>query len=105
MPTSRLESRSFVSDLRGGWKGEFFEVPNIVFHQHLEQRVVAADLAKWLDGQNMKHVRGAPYHPMTQSPLAAPLASRITYRMEDGRVVAAAETARNFRKRAWGQKL
>ena len=52
--------------MRGGWKGEFFEVPNIVFHQHLEQRVVAADLAKWLDGQNMKHVRGAPYHPMTQ---------------------------------------
>jgi transposase InsO family protein len=27
---------------------------------------VAADLAKWLDGQNMEHVRGAPYHPMTQ---------------------------------------
>jgi putative transposase len=23
-------------------------------------------LAKWLDGQNMEHVRGAPYHPMTQ---------------------------------------
>src|SRR6202048_3655572 len=27
---------------------------------------IAADLAKWLDGQNMEHVRGAPYHPMTQ---------------------------------------
>jgi len=27
---------------------------------------VAADLAKWLDGQNIRHVRGAPYHPMTQ---------------------------------------
>ena len=27
---------------------------------------VAGDLAKWLDGQDMKHVRGAPYHPMTQ---------------------------------------
>ena len=27
---------------------------------------ISADLAKWLDGQNMKHVRGAPYHPMTQ---------------------------------------
>jgi putative transposase len=26
----------------------------------------SADLAKWLDGQNMEHVRGAPYHPMTQ---------------------------------------
>jgi putative transposase len=25
---------------------------------------IAADLAKWLDGQ--EHVRGAPYHPMTQ---------------------------------------
>ncbi len=25
-----------------------------------------ADLAKWLDGQDMDHVRGAPYHPMTQ---------------------------------------
>ena len=27
---------------------------------------VSADLAKWLDGQDMEHVRGAPYHPMTQ---------------------------------------
>jgi transposase InsO family protein len=27
---------------------------------------ISADLAKWLDGQNMHHVRGAPYHPMTQ---------------------------------------
>ena len=27
---------------------------------------IAGDLAKWLDGQNMEHVRGAPYHPMTQ---------------------------------------
>ena len=27
---------------------------------------VSADLAKWLDGQDMQHVRGAPYHPMTQ---------------------------------------
>ena len=27
---------------------------------------ISADLAKWLDGQNMEHVRGAPYHPMTQ---------------------------------------
>ena len=27
---------------------------------------ISADLAKWLDGQGMDHVRGAPYHPMTQ---------------------------------------
>ena len=27
---------------------------------------VSADLARWLDGQDMHHVRGAPYHPMTQ---------------------------------------
>lgn len=27
---------------------------------------LSADLAKWLDGQDMDHVRGAPYHPMTQ---------------------------------------
>ena len=27
---------------------------------------IATDLAKWLDGRNMEHVRGAPYHPMTQ---------------------------------------
>jgi putative transposase len=27
---------------------------------------ISADLAKWLDGQDMEHVRGAPYHPMTQ---------------------------------------
>ena len=27
---------------------------------------ISADLSKWLDGQDMDHVRGAPYHPMTQ---------------------------------------
>ena len=27
---------------------------------------ISADLAKWLDGHDMDHVRGAPYHPMTQ---------------------------------------
>ena len=27
---------------------------------------ISADLAKWLDGKDMDHVRGAPYHPMTQ---------------------------------------
>jgi putative transposase len=27
---------------------------------------VSADLAKWLDGQGIDHVHGAPYHPMTQ---------------------------------------
>ncbi len=27
---------------------------------------IAADLAEWLDGQGMKHVRSAPYHPQTQ---------------------------------------
>jgi len=27
---------------------------------------ISADLARWLDGQDMDHVRGAPYHPMTQ---------------------------------------
>jgi transposase InsO family protein len=32
----------------------------------LHRGYIAADLAKWLDGQNMEHVRGAPYHPMTQ---------------------------------------
>ena len=34
----------------------------------LGQRLVymAADLAKWLDGKNMEHIRGTPYHPQTQ---------------------------------------
>jgi transposase InsO family protein len=27
---------------------------------------ISADLAKWLDRRDMDHVRGAPYHPMTQ---------------------------------------
>jgi putative transposase len=27
---------------------------------------IASDLAKWLNSQNIEHVRGAPYHPMTQ---------------------------------------
>jgi putative transposase len=27
---------------------------------------LAGDLAKWLNARNIRHVRGAPYHPMTQ---------------------------------------
>jgi putative transposase len=27
---------------------------------------IAGDLATWLDARNIKHLRGAPYHPMTQ---------------------------------------
>ena len=27
---------------------------------------VSAELAEWLDAQNMRHVRGAPSHPQTQ---------------------------------------
>lgn len=27
---------------------------------------VAGDLAEWLDNKGMEHVRGAPYHPLTQ---------------------------------------
>jgi putative transposase len=27
---------------------------------------IASDLAEWLDGKGMEHVRGAPYHPQTQ---------------------------------------
>src|SRR6478735_1442933 len=27
---------------------------------------IAGDLARWLDARNIKHLRGAPYHPMTQ---------------------------------------
>src|SRR5437899_10369959 len=27
---------------------------------------IAGDLAKWLDERKIKHLRGAPYHPMTQ---------------------------------------
>jgi putative transposase len=33
---------------------------------------ISADLAEWLDGQDMDHVRGAPYHPMTQGKACAP---------------------------------
>ncbi|MDC1381594.1 IS3 family transposase, partial [Octadecabacter sp.] len=27
---------------------------------------ISGDLAEWMEGQNMKHVRGAPFHPQTQ---------------------------------------
>ena len=27
---------------------------------------IAGDLARWLDDRKIKHLRGAPYHPMTQ---------------------------------------
>src|SRR5262249_46568939 len=29
-------------------------------------KYISGDLAKWLDDRKMQHVRGAPYHPMTQ---------------------------------------
>jgi transposase InsO family protein len=32
---------------------------------------VSSDLAEWLEGQNMQHTRGAPYHPMTQGKSSA----------------------------------
>ena len=31
---------------------------------------VAGDLAKWLGARNIKHLRGAPYHPMTQGKIS-----------------------------------
>jgi putative transposase len=34
---------------------------------------IAADLARWLEAWNIKHVRGAPYHPMTQGYLPGDL--------------------------------
>jgi transposase InsO family protein len=27
---------------------------------------ISDDLARWLEGHDMNHVRGSPYHPMTQ---------------------------------------
>jgi len=27
---------------------------------------ISGDLAEWLDKKNMRHIRGAPYHPQTQ---------------------------------------
>ena len=27
---------------------------------------ISAELATWLDGKGMRHIRGAPYHPQTQ---------------------------------------
>ncbi len=27
---------------------------------------ISGDLAEWLEGQKMKHIRGAPFHPQTQ---------------------------------------
>ena len=32
---------------------------------------VSGDLAKWLNRQNMRHTRGAPYHPMTQGEISS----------------------------------
>jgi putative transposase len=26
---------------------------------------ISGDLAEWLEGQKMKHIRGAPFHPQT----------------------------------------
>jgi len=31
---------------------------------------ISGDLAEWLEGQGMDHVRGAPYHPQTQGKIA-----------------------------------
>jgi len=34
--------------------------------EHNGSSYISADLAIWLDGKGMQHVRGAPYHPQTQ---------------------------------------
>ena len=39
---------------------------------------IAGDLAKWLNDRNIKHLRGAPYHPMTQGKIRRPLAKRCS---------------------------
>src|SRR5215467_16255219 len=33
---------------------------------------ISDDLAKWLERHDMAHVRGAPYHPMTQGKIEEP---------------------------------
>jgi transposase InsO family protein len=39
---------------------------------------ISGDLAEWLEGQNMKHVRGAPFHPQTQGKIASRALLRST---------------------------
>jgi transposase InsO family protein len=53
---------------------------------------LSADLAKWLDDRKMQHVRGAPYHLMTQGKIERRLrrsrtasCSRITTRLVSSR--------------------
>jgi len=54
---------------------------------------LSADLAKWLGDRKMQHVRGAPYHPMTQGKIERwhqPLKNRIPLRELAGEVQAGA---------------
>ena len=32
---------------------------------------ISGDLAEWLEGKRMDHVRGAPFHPQTQGKIAS----------------------------------
>jgi putative transposase len=49
---------------RGSYKARVFHRPRLLSDNG--SSYISDDLAKWLDANNMDHVRGAPYHPMTQ---------------------------------------
>src|SRR5262249_55200727 len=68
--TARAATSDEVKELRR----EASALKEVVAELMLENRLlsdngssyIAGDLAKWLNDRNIKHLRGAPYHPMTQ---------------------------------------
>ncbi len=72
-PTMKAEDVTATLDL--ALKASGLDQANVIHRPRLlsdngSTSYIAVDLAKWLDSQNMEHVRGAPYRPMTQGKIA-----------------------------------
>jgi putative transposase len=65
-----MKAEDVVATLVLALKASGLDQANVVHRPRLlsdnGSSYISADLAKWLDRQDMDHVRGAPYHPMTQ---------------------------------------
>ena len=65
-----MKAEDVVATLDLALKASGLDQANVVHRPRLlsdnGSSYISADLATWLDGQDIDHVRGAPYHPMTQ---------------------------------------
>jgi putative transposase len=62
--TSVTETLELALEASGCDQAEVIHKPRLLSDNG--SSYISGDLADWLEGHAMKHVRGAPYHPQTQ---------------------------------------